>query len=465
MIRTLLLRASVCGLFAMAAFGQRGGTHTIRPVEIQDVLVNPGIGVQTDGRFDGDVKPPFPKSSLSYFCLLWSALEPEQGKYRWDIIDNALEGARRHNQTLDLRMMPYDDRHPLPEWYRNSGARRANKPTDKDGAIWSPDADDPLYFKYFSALVRGAGARYDGHPHLNSVDISTVGYWGEGWGPYLPTWQRQKELLDVYFEAFKHTPMMANFDEPHALAYAVERGAGWRLDCWGDLGRRGEGMAHMLDLYPEQVVRTGVGEAWRNYPVSLETCGTTVNWKEWNGGYSDQQLQDIFDQALRWHAVSLNLKNTSVPADWAPKFDEFFKKIGYRFVLKKFQYPAAAKAGAVMPVRSWWINKGDAPPYKPFVLALEIGGVVTKTSADPRKWLPGDQIFDANVYVPEGLKPGDYKVRIALLNATTEKPVVKLAIQGLQPDGWYELGDIKIQEQAPVCRDILGGMNCDSPTN
>ena len=101
----------------------------------------------------------------------------------------------------------------------------------------------------------------------------------------------------------------------------------------------------------------------------------------------------------------------------------------------------------------------------PFVLALEIGGVVTKTSADLRKWLPGDQLFEGGVYVPDSLKPGDYKVRIAVLDPHTEKPAVKLAIQGLQPDGWYELGDIRIQDRAILCRDVLGGLTCETPAN
>jgi hypothetical protein len=458
------LCAALCGVLAPVAIGQRTSVQTIRPVEIQDVLVNPGMGMQTFGRFDGDVKPVFPASSLAYFRWYWMDLEPQQGKYKWEIIDAALEGARRHNQTLDIRLMPYEEKHPLPEWYRNSGARRANKPTDQDGAIWSPDSDDPLYLKYWSALVLAAGARYDGHPYLDSVDISTVGYWGEGWGPYLPSWERQKELLDVHFQAFKRTPLVVNFDEPRALAYAVNRGAGWRLDCWGDLGGRGKSGVHMLDLYPQQVVRTGIGDAWKNYPVSLETCGNPVNWKQWSGGYSDQQLQDIFDQALRWHAVSLNIKNTPVPKDWVAKFDELQKQIGYRFVLKKFQYPEAAQAGAVMPVRSWWINKGVTPPYNDFVLAVEIGGLVSKTSADLRKWLPGDQIFEGNVYVPDNMKAGEYKVRIAVLDARTEKPAVQLAIQGRQADGWYELGTVRIQERPVACHEVWGGMECDPGT-
>ena len=61
-------------------------------------------------------------------------------KYRWSIIDDALAEARRHGQRLAIRLMPYDDKHPMPDWYFTSGAKRANAPKDKDGAIWSPDA-------------------------------------------------------------------------------------------------------------------------------------------------------------------------------------------------------------------------------------------------------------------------------------------------------------------------------------
>ncbi len=458
----------LAGAAAQAAMAQPQ-TVVIRPVEIHDVLVNPGMGIQTFQRFNGEAinagtrwsevgpeaktaaaeaKPDFPGSSVAYLRWFWAQIEPEPGKYRWDILDNALEAAREHGQKLMVRIMPYDQGHPLPEWYQNSGARRINKPGDPDGKIWQPDAEDPLYAKYWGALVAGAGARYDGHPFLDSVDISTVGYWGEGWGPYLPSRQVQNRLIDQYFDAFRRTPLLMNFDELEALRYGTQRGAGWRLDCWGDLGGRGKGMMHMLDLYPQQVVRAGAQDVWQRSPVSLETCGTPAGWKQqWH--YTAEQVDYSIEQALRWHASTINIKSTAIPPEWKGKFDEFQKKLGYRFVLRRLGYPAIVRRGSMMPVSMWWLNAGVAPVYGDYVLAIELrgpgGAAVLRTPAHIRKWLPGDAVFEDTVAVPHGLAPGEYSFAVALLDARTLEPAIRLAIEGRREDGWYELGKIRLE--------------------
>ena len=443
------------------------GTVIIRPVEIHDVLVNPGMGIQTFQRFNGDAinagtrwseagpeakltagktKPDFPKSSVAYFRWFWAQLEPAQGKYRWDILDAALEGAREHHQKLMIRVMPYDQGHPLPEWYRSSGARRIR--ADADPKIWHPDADDPVYARQWGALVAAAGARYDGHPFLDSVDISTVGYWGEGWGPYLPSWEVQKLLIDQYFDAFHRTPLLMNFDEPKALRYGTHRGAGWRLDCWGDLGGRGKQFMHMLDLYPQQVVRSGVQDVWQRSPVSLETCGTPAGWSsQWH--YSGEQVDYSIEQALRWHASTINIKSTAIPPEWKGKFEEFQKRLGYRFILRKLEFPAAVRRGSMMPVSMWWLNAGVSPVYADYVLAIQLkgdaGSAVIRTPADVRKWLPGDAIFEDTVAVPATLPAGEYRFRVSLLDTLRLDPAIHLAIQGRQNDGWYDLGAIRVE--------------------
>jgi len=459
----ILIAATVSDAFA------QNETIVVRPVETSDVLINPGMGITTFQRFNGQslnpgttwseegptskladerLAPDFPQSSIAYCRWFWSAIEPAPGKFRWEIIDNALEEAHAHHQTLAIRLMPYDPKHLLPLWYRNSGARRANKATDKDGEIWQPDFSDPLYLKYWGEVVEAAGARYDGHPFLESVDISTVGYWGEGWSNYMPAFAYQKELIDVYFKAFKHTLLLMNFDEPEALSYGTGRGAGWRLDCWGDMRSAGKGAtaawSHMLDFYPEQIVRAGIQDTWQRSPVSLETCWVPTYWKDkgWDVDY-------ILSQALRWHVSSVNVKSSAIPPEWKARFEDFQKRMGYRLVLRRLEYPRSVKAGRVMPVHMWWLNAGVAPVYREYVLALELRSSgsheVIVLPADVRRWLPGDAVFDGPVYVPETLRPGKYRLRVALLDPRTREPAIRLAIEGREPDGWYDLGDIVVE--------------------
>ena len=89
------------------ALGMAGGmsaqqtTVVVKPVEIRDVLVNPGIGFMTFQRFNGDAlnagtkwtegfpiqyqqssgtlqNKDFPETSIAYFRVYWRFLEPEK---------------------------------------------------------------------------------------------------------------------------------------------------------------------------------------------------------------------------------------------------------------------------------------------------------------------------------------------------------------------------------------------------
>jgi hypothetical protein len=235
-----------------------------------------------------------------------------------------------------------------------------------------------------------------------------------------------------------------NFDVLQTLIYSTGRGAGWRADCWGDMGRQGRNFAHMLDRYPQYIAEGNLQDVWQHAPVSLESCGTPGSW--FRGKYD---LQYIFDQALRWHVSTVNIKSTAIPEEWKKPFDEFQKKMGYRFALRRLEYPRRVKAGRMMPVNMWWLNAGVAPVYAEYTLALELraagGSAVMKVPVDVRKWMPGDAVYDGSLYVDDRLKPGTYRVRVAMLDPRTEQPAIQLAIENRQPDGWYDLGEITVE--------------------
>ena len=331
-----------------------------------------------------------------------------------------------------------------------SGAKRANAPTDKDGAIWSPDADDPLYAKYWSALVVEAGKRYDGHPDLNHVDVSTVGYWGEGWGPYLPSWPVQQQLIDVYFKAFPRTLLLMNFDALPALQYGVKRGAGWRLDCWGDMGAPGRTFAHMKDFYPQQLARGGLQDAWRTAGRARNLLGARAMAPVEVPAEADPRpgapLARLDDQ----HQVEPDSRRVEDGIRRVPETDRLPLRA------EAARVPVAGGARRSMaPMNMWWFNAGVAPVYRSYTLALAIGEAVVPLDADVRRWLPGDAVVENTIAGAARRWHRDaIPLRVALLDPVTRRPAIHLAIAGRQDDGWYQVGEIRRRLQHSTGEDV-----------
>src|SRR5919197_3691143 len=94
----------VIALLSCLCSAQRD-TVIVRPAPINDVLLNPNMGITTFNRFNGQAtnppmewsemgpetklpqaatKPDFPDTTIAYLRWYWTSLEPEHGKFRWD---------------------------------------------------------------------------------------------------------------------------------------------------------------------------------------------------------------------------------------------------------------------------------------------------------------------------------------------------------------------------------------------
>ena len=145
----------------------------IRPKEIQDVLTNPGIGFTTFQRFNGDslnsgdrwteglpivyqkfegdlTNKNYPQTTIAYFRVDWSFMEPEMDQYNWPMIDKALRTAAERGQTLMLRIAPFEEGvKDVPAWYRTLVGKEKKGPSFK----WRIDPEDPTYVKYFGGCL------------------------------------------------------------------------------------------------------------------------------------------------------------------------------------------------------------------------------------------------------------------------------------------------------------------------
>jgi hypothetical protein len=221
---------------------------------------------------------------------------------------------------------------------------------------------------------------------------------------------------------------------------------GWRADCLGDMGGFSKTWNHMTDFYPESVIQDDLQNAWKTAPVSMEACWVMAHWQDegWDIPY-------IMAQAIKWHMSSFNNKSSAVPTSLMPEVNEWLKKMGYRLALRRFIYPSEVGPSRKLTFESWWENKGDAPSYRkyPFAIRLSNGTqtAVMLTGADIRTWLPGDSLYNNSVFIPANLPDGEYTLSVSIVDPTTHNPKVKLAIQGVDPDGWYPMGKIQVQQK------------------
>ena len=470
----------------LASAQVKAGMRAVRPVESQEVLVNPGIGFTTFQRFNGDLlnegdnwpegfpieyealqargsaPRAYPESTVAYLRIYWRFIEPEEGRYDWDQIDRALAAARAHGQRLMLRVPAYGSTlqdSDVPAWYRvknheplpGNGAQAASQKIEPK---WLVDPENPGYARDYGRLVRALGARYDGNPDLEAVDIGLVGAWGEGAGSDRLTESTRHALVQAYIESFHRTPLLAQPQDGASVGeiLAGSRAAtgspaspavGWRADCLGDMR---PAYAHMIDYYPEKLIQLHLTDLWKTAPVSMESCWVMQTWLDrgWDIDY-------ILDKAIQWHVSTFNNKSSAVPAALEPKVKAWLNRMGYRFVLERFTWTATVDRSRKLEFGALVTNKGDAPIYRPYQLALRIRGAQTEqifvTDAPLEQWLPGDSYYESAVFLPSGLADGAYQIDVALVDPGTRKPAVKMAIEGVAADGWYPMGAFELRAQ------------------
>ena len=258
--------------------------------------------------------------------------------------------------------------------------------------------------------------------------------------------------MKAYTDSFRKTPLIVlgrtDKDDQNVYYLCREEGlnVGWRVDCLGDMFGFSDSFNHMFDYYPlaiEQGMKAH--DAWEKAPIAFEACWTMKHWKEmgWDINY-------IIDQSLKWHISTFNNKSSPVPEEWRSEVESWIKRMGYRFVLRKFTYPKVVEQNEKLLFTSWWENKGVAPIYRDYALAIRLkgekGSWILPSDANITSWLPGDIIYDNAVFVPLNIPSGEYNVQIGIVDPQSKEPKVNLAIEGRDTEGWYSVGKIEIKK-------------------
>lgn len=162
--------------------------------------------------------------SVCYSALFWDELNPEEGEYNWQRIDDMLDACEKYGMTYGIRVLPYstgsgsDDNYGeahnfVPQWVYDKGATMdiATYKYDKPGVeIKIPHWSNEVYIQAYKDFITAMAERYDGDPRVEFVEIRGFGNFGE-WhtsqfvGNEMPTIEQQKDMIAHHAQVFKNT--------------------------------------------------------------------------------------------------------------------------------------------------------------------------------------------------------------------------------------------------------------------
>ncbi|MDO5581765.1 MAG: DUF4832 domain-containing protein [Planctomycetia bacterium] len=479
-----------------------------KPQITREALINPGMGwmyYQYSSRLwaygglqkPGDTLDWFPGCSTIYFRLPWCYLEPEEGKFRWDLIDTWAQPWIQKGKKIAFRVMASDPRtvYTTPKWVRDAGAKGIDYPWSKtdlgstETMLWEPRFDDPVFLKKLDNFLAAFARRYNGNPNVAFIDIGSFGIYGEGHTGRSSKLNQEetnricKIHIDLHKKHFPDTLLCISDDiageerrKDHAeiIDYAFSQGITLRDDsilC--GVGPKNEWFSQGL-----------AKQFWPTLPVIVEHGHyiRRVYKKQWTPERLIQAVED-------YHASYLSIHDWPEPylKNHRAIIDKINLRLGYRLELREADFPKSVKLGEEVRIKTKWANVGVAPCYQggypSFTLKDEKGRPVwcfTDESfnvrdlpvADPGKApavahqsfgafglvlpiptinegviLPMKELGlypDFGENVPT-LKPGQYTLYLSV-GKPDGTPQIALPIEGQQGDSrYYRLGSITIK--------------------
>jgi hypothetical protein len=381
----------------------------IRPAATQEALINPGMGwvhFHYSNRLwaYGGLQPPgdsldwFPGCSTIYFRIPWCYLEPEEGKFRWDLIDSYAQPWIDRGKRIAFRVVASEDRfvYATPEWVKNAGAkgvyyrRSGQNHCNPEVELWDPVFDDPVFLQKLDQFLAAMAKRYNGNPHVAFIDIGSFGLWGEGHTGYSSKLNQEetdkavKLHIDLHKKHFPDT-LLAISDDVAGSArpgasfpttdYALSRGVTLRDD------------SIMVNKAPKQWYHAELAQKFASaLPVIVE-----------HGHYDWLALKESWDKELLVKAVEEYRASYLSLHGWPETYlkenhdaiDKINMRLGYRLELREVSMPRSVKRDQECYIETTWANVGVAPCYCGGNVAFTL-----KTSKGDIAWVICDTTFD-----------------------------------------------------------------------
>ena len=391
---------------AATAVASVGFAASVRPKANDGALINPNMGLvyyQYSNRLwcygsqtkMGDTLDWFPGASVIYMRVPWCELEPEEGRFRWDLLDSYAQPWIAAGKQIAFRVTCSESRwsYATPQWVEKAGAKgiKFKMPAGRNDwkkcevEIWDPVYDDPVFLEKLGNFAKAFAKRYDGKPYVAFVDIGSFGMWGEGHTVFsskldqTATDRCVKLHMDLWRKAMPNTYLVISDDvsgyknpdsDAEAMRYARSIGIGFRDDSI---------------LCAHQAPWFHANWAADHFAATLPVVGEVGHWNLCSDGRWDEEK--LVESVEAYQASYLSIH------DWPQRYlklhrdaiDKINKRLGYRFELREASWPDEVGIGEEFAISSEWVNVGVAHCYAGATLAWSLiapDGALAWTSVD-----------------------------------------------------------------------------------
>ena len=398
----------------------------------------------------------FPGLNHLYLRFDWGDVETAEGVYDFSYLDEIMDKWGALGYRFSLRVCTYEGHallnHATPAYVYEKGAKCYALENDKI----QPDFGDPIFLECLERFMAVFGARYNGDPRIECIDVGTIGTWGEGHTVegdcVIYPLELVKKHFDLHAKYFPDTYILINDDHvvgrfakgqeemQEILDYAVARGFGVQDD------------SICCDYYFQMNGYDTMRAPWaferlaENAPNAIEMAHYT---------YIKPRYESYFRDGFTAMEAYKNARATfagfhGYPRDWLK--NEYYlteycaNRLGYWYFL----------TGAVLP--EWTStayntleldleNRGWARAYWPFDLKLRLkneqGSYIIPLDADNRAWMPDAPVTLTLRVNATGVPEGEYDVAVGLFEGETP---IKLAIKETAlADGFYTIGRTRVR--------------------
>ena len=412
-------------------------------------------------------------STILYIRAVWSAFEPEEGKYAWEHdpeFIKLVEGAKQRDLKLAFRVFHHSgdqEQQATPEYVFKAGAKHyiTKEGPNKEWKFKNPYYDDPVFMEKFDAFVRALAAEYDDPETTDFIDAYGAGRWGEGHGVDVQNPENMASVIDgitgIYAKHFHRILPVYNlsyvdWEYSKELVYE-KKGFLPRRDGLGSHWFPQVSKDRVNEYFFPKYPLIGEGCYWLNDP----TGANQKNWYELDKEYTFSSWPEAIaygtEDALKHHSNTYDLRVPLQAKMWIEELPKVVQKFithgGYRFYPKEIKVDFLDRGS--LEVNHTWTNLGVGllPNHHPnwnykYKVAFgfknketgEVVGIKISKQSDPGQWIKGNDFgYSTSMKIPADIDIDDFELVVSILNTETNRPEIELALKEDPTDKWYSL--------------------------